>query len=161
MLHWPSYRICVTREPRPYGDIHPGCPLWKWAGAVSSAEIYISIKSTMQEHFSTAQYIHLLIIINSCDKYSGISMEEPMPLSAICTSPCCGFQIKLQDYEAGTSISTPQECPQCGQPVISLCPHCGFLLLGKLNMENPTCALCGRGLRGASREASLASDGAR
>lgn len=81
-----------------------------------------------------------------------------MPLSAICTNPCCDFQIKLQDYETGTSIPTPRECPQCGEPVISLCPDCGFLLVGKLDIGNPTCALCGRDVRKAYLESRRCSE---
>lgn len=81
-----------------------------------------------------------------------------MPFSAICTNPRCHFQIKLQDYESGRSIPTPRKCPQCREPVTSLCPHCGFILIEELDIENPRCALCGHDVRKAYLESTRCSE---
>jgi hypothetical protein len=53
-----------------------------------------------------------------------------MPPIAVCSAPRCDFRVELQKYKEGTSVPTPSNCPACGEAVISVCPQCGFLLLG-------------------------------
>jgi hypothetical protein len=59
---------------------------------------------------------------------------------AICSSPRCEFAIALHDHENGRSIETPERCPACKSEIISLCPHCGFLLVGALG--STVCQVC-------------------
>ncbi len=70
-----------------------------------------------------------------------------MPPIAICSSPECSYQVMLQNPVEGTAIPTPQECPDCGASVISLCPNCGFLLLGDSKSAMVTCSVCGRDIK--------------
>jgi predicted RNA-binding Zn-ribbon protein involved in translation (DUF1610 family) len=65
-----------------------------------------------------------------------------MPPIAICSADSCSFRIELQDAKAGTSTATPEKCPKCGAAIISICPRCNFLLLGKLDSERPICPMC-------------------
>ena len=65
-----------------------------------------------------------------------------MPPLAICSSSYCTYVIELHDNKNGTSLDTPEECPVCKAPIISLCPHCGFLLLGKIDASSPRCMVC-------------------
>jgi hypothetical protein len=65
-----------------------------------------------------------------------------MPPIAICSAAGYTFRIELQDSKAGTSTATPEKCPKCGAAIISICPWCNFLLLGKLDLEHPTCPMC-------------------
>lgn len=65
-----------------------------------------------------------------------------MPPIAICSADSCTFRIELQDSRAGTSTATPEKCPKCGAAIISICPWCGFLLLGKIDLQRPRCPMC-------------------
>ncbi len=72
-----------------------------------------------------------------------------MPPLALCSRPACDFRIELQDPKAGISIPTPRICPRCEAPMISLCPECGFLLIGIPKGEHPLCEVCKVDIRGA------------
>lgn len=69
-----------------------------------------------------------------------------MPL-AICSRPACDHRIELQDPKNGTSVPTPTVCPRCEAPMISLCPECGFLLVGLVKEKHPLCAICKADIR--------------
>lgn len=70
-----------------------------------------------------------------------------MPRVAICSRPACDQRIELQDPKNGTSVPTPTVCPRCEAPMISLCPECGFLLIGLVKEEHPLCAVCKADIR--------------
>jgi len=64
---------------------------------------------------------------------------------ALCSNSECDFTIELQDKATGQPIETPQECPFCESQVISLCPNCGFLLMG--NSREHICGFCKADIR--------------
>ncbi len=65
-----------------------------------------------------------------------------MPPLAICSSSNCTYAVELHDNKNGTSLDTPDKCPVCKAPIISLCPQCGFLLLGEIDPSSPRCMVC-------------------
>ncbi len=64
---------------------------------------------------------------------------------ALCSNSECDFTIELQDKVNGRPIATPQECPSCKSQMISLCPNCGFLLIG--NSHAHICGFCKADIR--------------
>jgi hypothetical protein len=64
---------------------------------------------------------------------------------ALCSNLECDFTLELQDKISGLPIETPKECPSCKSQMISLCPNCGFLLIG--NSHGPICGLCKADIR--------------
>ena len=72
-----------------------------------------------------------------------------MPLQAICSNADCYYRLELQDIKNGTSNATPQNCPNCKSPTISICPSCLFPLLGNIDIKNPRCAVCRQDIRAA------------
>jgi hypothetical protein len=64
---------------------------------------------------------------------------------ALCSNSECDFTIELQDKANGQPIETPNECPSCKSQMISLCPNCGFLLIG--SSQKHICGLCKKDIR--------------
>ena len=64
---------------------------------------------------------------------------------ALCSNSKCEYSIELHDKANGHSIKTPTECPLCKFPMISICPQCGFLLMG--NCGATDCAVCRADIR--------------
>ena len=70
-------------------------------------------------------------------------------LYALCTNRQCAFTVELQDAMTGRSIETPKACPVCRSEVISVCPSCGFPLVGAPG--SPTCPVCAANMKPFSK----------
>jgi ssDNA-binding Zn-finger/Zn-ribbon topoisomerase 1 len=62
---------------------------------------------------------------------------------ALCSNSECDHSIELHD--SGRDMDTPIECPRCKSSMISLCPECGFLLMGTPGAT--VCAVCRADIR--------------
>jgi len=70
--------------------------------------------------------------------------DAKMPY-ALCSNSQCEYSIKLHDRPNGLSVETPLSCPRCKRPMISICPECGFLLMGTTGAT--VCAVCRADIR--------------
>src|ERR1700687_4786700 len=64
---------------------------------------------------------------------------------ALCSSSACDYTIELHDRINGQPIETPSSCPSCKSRMISLCPNCGFLLIG--SSDKHICGFCKADIR--------------
>jgi hypothetical protein len=88
-----------------------------------------------------------------CNKRLPITSNEKIIFSdgaknmpyALCSNSKCDFSVELHDRVNGNSRATPKVCPRCKGSMISICPECGFLLMGTQGAT--ACAVCRADIR--------------
>jgi hypothetical protein len=66
-------------------------------------------------------------------------MTTYVPSLSLCSDSRCNFHVFTRE---GIQAQAPEYCPKCKAIVISVCPQCGFSLLGNPDPQRPICVVC-------------------